>query len=84
MRKMLNELQKNERGVVTCVAENSPLKRRFLDIGLGDGVCVECTLVSYGEEMKAYRIKGTTIGIRKEDAMAVEIEEIGERENERM
>ncbi len=76
MRKTLDKMQKDEKGKVKCILDFSPMKRRFLDIGLAEGTKIECTLVSFGEEMKAYRIKGATIGIRKEDAMAVEIEEI--------
>lgn len=76
MRKTLDKMQKNEKGKVKCILESSPMKRRFLDIGLTEGTKLECTLVSFGGEMKAYRIKGATIGIRKEDAKAIELEEL--------
>ena len=56
------------------IDDKSLMKRRFLDIGLTDGTDVECVLVSYGNEMKAYCIKGAIIGIRREDANLIEIE----------
>lgn len=76
MKKTLDKMKKDEKGKVKSILKSSPMIRRFLDIGLTEGTKVECTLVSYGEEMKAYRIKGANIGIRKEDAMAIEIEDV--------
>lgn len=74
MRDTLDKMIVNQKSIVKKVDESSPMKRRFLDIGLTEGTKVECVLVSYGEEMKAYSIKGAIIGIRKEDAVCVEIE----------
>lgn len=75
MENTLDKLKVNEQAVVKEVLEDSPMRRRFLDIGLAKGTDVECRLASFGEEMKAYRIKGALIGIRKEDAKGVLVEE---------
>ena len=76
MKITLDKMQMNQRGKVESILNNSPMLRRFLDIGLAKGASIECVLIAYGGEMKAYRIKGTTIGIRKEDAQMVEIEQL--------
>ena len=75
MKNTLDKMKVNQKGMVKQILEESPLKRRFLDIGLKDATKVECILISFGGEMKAYRIKGATIGIRKEDAKYIEIED---------
>lgn len=74
MKNTLDKMIINQKSVVKRIDEKSSMKRRFLDIGLTDGTEIECVLVSYGGEMKAYFIKGAVIGIRKEDANLVEIE----------
>ena len=56
----MDKMQINQEGIVK--------------IGLAEGTNVECILIALGEGMKAYRIKGATIGIRKEDAQMIEIE----------
>lgn len=73
MKNTLDKMQINQKGTVKKIDENSPMRRRFLDIGLTDQTEVECVLSSYGGEMKAYCIKGAVIGIRKEDARLVEV-----------
>lgn len=74
MKNTLDKMQMNQKGKVKSILDDSSMLRRFLDIGLVEGTNVECVLIAYGGEMKAYRIKGATIGIRKEDAQIVEIE----------
>ena len=74
MKNTLDKMNINQKGIVKKVQDDSMMKRRFLDIGLTEGTNVECVLVSYGGEMKAYSIKGAVIGIRKEDAFLIEID----------
>lgn len=73
MQNTLDKMSINEKSKVKKIDEKSQMRRRFLDIGLTDGTEVECVLVSYGGEMKAYNIKGAVIAIRKEDAKFIEI-----------
>lgn len=74
MKNTLDKMTINQKAKVQHVDENSNMQRRFLDIGITEGTDVECVLVSYGGEMKAYVIKGAVIAIRKEDANLIEIE----------
>lgn len=75
MKNTLDKMRMNQNGKVKQIMDGSSMKRRFLDIGLTAGTKVECILISFGGEMKAYRIKGATIGIRKEDAKYIEMED---------
>ena len=70
----MDKMQINQEGIVKKISLESPMYRRFLDIGLAEGTNIECILIALGNGMKAYRIKGATIGIRKEDAQMIEIE----------
>jgi len=74
MKNTLDKMTINQKSTVKKIKENTSMRRRFLDIGLTGGAEVECVLVSYGEEMKAYLIKGAVIAIRREDACMIEID----------
>ena len=58
--------------VKTLHAEGG-LRRRLLDMGLTPGAKVFCLLSGPAGDPRAYRIRGTTIALRSEDAKAVEI-----------
>ena len=75
MKNTLDKMTINQKSIVKRIDDKSTMQRRFLDIGLTEGTNVECVLVSYGGEMKAYTVKGAIIAIRKEDASLIEIEE---------
>lgn len=74
MKNTMDKMNINQKGKVHHVDDNAKMQRRFLDIGISEGTDIECVLVSYGGEMKAYTVKGAVIAIRKEDANMVEIE----------
>lgn len=69
----LNLLEIGQVAKIKKVAKNSELYQRFLDIGIIEGSTIECVLISPWNNPKAYRVKGTTIAIRNEDAKAIEI-----------
>ena len=71
----LDCLKVGEIGIVRSIS-NEEIKRRFLDIGLTTGTCVECLLESPFHNPKAYLIKGASIAIRLEDAKNVLVEVI--------
>ena len=73
MESTLDKMQINQKCEVKQILDNSPMHRRFLDIGLTNGTNVECVLVSFNNQIKAYKIKGAIIGIRKEDAQFVKV-----------
>ncbi len=74
MKDTLDKMRINEEKIVKAIEDGTTMKRRFLDIGLSEGTKVKCVLASFGDEMKAYEIKGAVIGIRKEDGQNVKIE----------
>lgn len=63
----LNELKINEEATVTKVSAKESIRKRLLDIGLVKGTKIKKVLVSSGNNMVAYSIKGAIIAIRKED-----------------
>ncbi|MCI8513612.1 MAG: ferrous iron transport protein A [Lachnospiraceae bacterium] len=69
----LNSLALNEEAVIIKTPENSDLSRRLLDLGFITGTKVRCVLTGPGAESAAYRIRGTTIALRKEDASQIVI-----------
>lgn len=69
----LNLLEIGQVAKVKKVTKSSELYQRFLDIGIMEGSTIECVLKSPWNNPKAYRVKGTTIAIRNEDASAIEI-----------
>ena len=48
-------------------------RRRLLDLGFVPGTCVEVELVSPGGDPTAYRVRGTVIALRREQATLVRI-----------
>lgn len=71
----LNTLKVGEKGKVIEI-KNTEVKRRFLEIGLVKGTCVECILESPFHNPRAYLIKGASIAIRTEDAKNIMVEVI--------
>lgn len=71
----LSELKVGQKGIVSYI-ENTEVKRRFLEIGLVNGIFVECILESPFKSPKAYFIKGASIAIRNNDASYVMVEVI--------
>lgn len=68
----LNDLKINEEGVIISVKAPLNIKRRLMDIGFIKGVSIMPILNS--SSMRAYNIKGTVIGVRKEDTADIEVE----------
>ena len=63
----LNELKIGDEATVTKVSAKESIRKRLLDIGLVKGTKIKKVLVSSGNNMVAYSIKGAIIAIRKED-----------------
>jgi DtxR family Mn-dependent transcriptional regulator len=53
-------------------------RRRLLDLGFTPGTTVECELASPFGEPRGYRIRGTLIALRPDEARRIEIERTGE------
>jgi DtxR family Mn-dependent transcriptional regulator len=54
-------------------------RRRLLDLGFTGGVQVKAVLANVGDEAHAYRVRGTTIALRKEQAEQVLIRPLASR-----
>ena len=73
MKKRLCELEVGEVGIITDNLSCSDIRRRFLDIGLIDGACVECVGRSPLGDPSAYLVKGAVIAIRKNDCTKINV-----------
>ena len=69
----LDMLEVGEIGEVIDIEKSSSLYQRFLDIGIIKNTKLECVMRSFGDDPKAYLIRGTTIAIRNDDAKAIKI-----------
>ncbi len=69
----LNELNVGEICKVISIDSSSNLFQRFIDIGIVNGTKIECVLESPFKNPKAYFVRGTTIAIRDEDAIMIEV-----------
>lgn len=68
----LNNLKIGEEGTIKCNLAKENIKRRLMDIGFIKGVKVKPILRN--SSMTAYKIKGTVIGVRKEDTKDIEVD----------
>lgn len=72
-KKILSHLKVGECGSVECVARDSLMRRRLLDIGLIPGTQVVCVGVSPLGDPRTYLVRGKMIAIRSRDAVSVVI-----------
>jgi ferrous iron transport protein B len=71
--RVLSELKPGERAYVRGIRSNGLMRRRLLDLGFVPGREVEAVLESPAGDPIAYRILGTVIALRAEDAFEVDI-----------
>ncbi len=64
----LSALRPGEKATVLTLESRGLTRRRFLDLGLTPGVIIECAMPSMLGEPKAYRVRGTLIALRREQA----------------
>ena len=72
----MNELKLNEEAIIYLVKADDSIKKRFLDIGLVKGTKVKKVLISPGNDMVAYLIKGAIIAIRKDDTKDILVRKV--------
>ncbi len=70
----LCDMEKGEKGTVTTLRTEGDLRKRLRDIGLLEGTTVDCVRKSPLGDPKAYRIRGSVVALRKEDAVTVWVE----------
>ncbi len=72
----LNDLKIDDKAVITKVNADKNIKRRLLDMGVVKGTTIQKVLVSSGDNMVGYFIKGAVVAIRKDDTKDIEAEMI--------
>lgn len=72
--KTLDCLKIGKKAKITNLKNTGSIRRRLLDMGLIPGTTIECVLESPFKDPIAYKIRNTTIAIRKEDSKLIEIE----------
>lgn len=65
-----------EQGRIIQLHCNGLLRRRLLDLGLVPGTLVEAVMASPWGDPVAYRVRGSLLAIRREDARRIEIQPI--------
>lgn len=74
----LSSLELGQTGRVLSLACEGLSRRRLLDLGLVPGTVVECAMRAPLGEPMAYRIRGATVALRREEADRVDIEPLAE------
>ena len=69
----LNALPLHRCALVSGLCTTGAMRRRLLDIGLTPGTEVEALCRSGFGGMTAYRLRGTVVALRSEDAATVQI-----------
>ena len=67
----LDKLSPNQQGIIKSVESNGDMRRRLQDLGFITGGKVVCLYKSPFGDPTAYRVKDSTIALRKEDASTV-------------
>ena len=67
-RKTANELKLGKEGIVNKIIGEETIKRRLLDLGLIEGTNINTSFNQSIGRSKSFRIRGSLIAIRKEDA----------------
>ena len=74
----LNNLNKGEVSRIISIDNILNIKKRLLELGLTNGVLIECILINPFKNMKAYRVKNTIIALRNDDSTFIRIGEVYE------
>lgn len=72
----LSALKPGEKATVLALDSQGLTRRRFLDLGLTPGVTIECVMPSLLSEPKAYRVRGTVLALRQEQANQIWVGQI--------
>lgn len=72
--KMLNELEKGEKGKIVKIGGGGAIHRRLLDMGLVSGSEVEMQRVAPLGDPIEIKVKGYNLSLRKEEAAGIQVE----------
>ena len=74
--KMLNELEKGEKGRIVKIGGKGSVHRRLLDMGMVSGSEVEMERVAPLGDPIEIKVKGYNLSLRKEEAASIQVEVI--------
>ena len=72
--KMLNELEKGEKGRIVKIGGKGSVHRRLLDMGLVSGTEIEMQRVAPLGDPIEIKVKGYNLSLRKEEAASIQVE----------
>ncbi|MEF2877927.1 MAG: FeoA family protein [Blautia sp.] len=79
----LSRLKKNQTGIITRLSgsqklspEDASVLCRFLELGFCEGTSVTCVNTGIFKNPHAYRLRGTVIALRNEDASMILVETV--------
>lgn len=64
----LTQLKEGQTGKVKTLYTTGSMRRRLQDLGIVEGTTIECLQKSPSGDPVAYKIRGTIIALRSEDA----------------
>ena len=71
----LSELPVGQTGRVKGLRPGGGIGRRLMDLGFTPGAEIACLLNAPGGSMRAYRVRGTVIALRRREARQIILEE---------
>ena len=74
--KMMNELEKGEKGRIVKIGGKGSVHRRLLDMGLVSGTEIEMQRVAPLGDPIEIKVKGYNLSLRKEEAASIQVEVI--------
>jgi len=74
--KMMNELEKGEKGRIVKIGGKGSVHRRLLDMGLVSGSEIEMERVAPLGDPIEIKVKGYNLSLRKEEAASIQVEVI--------
>ncbi|MEA3290112.1 MAG: FeoA family protein [Campylobacterota bacterium] len=72
----LSDLQKNQKAVIKKINSTTELKQRFYSFGITKDAHIEVENVSLARNTIEINVESTSIGLRVEEAKAIEVEVI--------
>lgn len=72
----LSELHKGDRAIITKIETDEALRSRLFSFGVGKGSELSIETCSMKKKTMEIEVDGTLIGLRAEEAKAIEVEKI--------
>ncbi len=72
----INDLQVGQKGIITQVGGEGPLRLRFLDMGLIPGTQVQLQKIAPMGDPIQIQVRGYELTIRREDARMIRLQEV--------